>query len=618
MTSRAGHTHPRPTPSSTQEHVQEYKFESRAASDIDGFGLSEHLALLHPDSSSGLDVWLAQKSKRWSQWSVPTCQLSAEALHLAGLTDVYLAQQQFRSGGRRTVNEVRRLASLTIDLDYGHDEAHPWAGRPPEEVASAVLATLDRSDLPWPAIIISSGRGLYATWTHMPVGPDRLTDWRAVAGRLSDALSDYAPDRGASCDPARVYRLVGTCNSRADGPVRAVWLGPDVDRRPDFDELLRLVHPPTPATVIALAPERARRRAAGVPGPAPARPGAAYQDVVLADLLRLVQHRYPGGQIPAGRRDVWVLWVGNALSWTVPMLQLLAEADRLTGPWTGWSRSELRERLAAVLQRAGEAAAGQTRQYRGRDVDPRYRVRPDTLARRLDVSLEEAEAAGLAVVRPGRGGSEPVATHKERAERRALMAPQAHALRAAGLSWPAVARQLGVSEAQVRRVVRATPSESVYEGGERVGGANIGPAPTASALQTGGLKRLARITFGRETETTDPPVQVCAPSTRAPSISLPRHPPGFRPVRPPLAPKVPVPRRVTVPGRLAALVAHSRRTSEDPPPSWPRSRRRTAPSERPRPERDPWARYLDERGWLRLTKAQQRAWETAPEYRIPE
>ncbi|WP_340098628.1 hypothetical protein [Sinorhizobium fredii] len=64
----------------------------------------------------------------------------------------------------------------------------------------------------------------------------------------------------------------------------------------------------------------------------------------------------------------------------------------------GWSESESKARLSAVVKRARQAASGKMALYNGHEVDTRYRMRADTIIDWLQIEPAEMRAADLRVL----------------------------------------------------------------------------------------------------------------------------------------------------------------------------------------------------------------------------
>jgi hypothetical protein len=397
---------------------------------------------------------------------------------LAGRPDVYVSTHAFH--GWRRSDLARRLCSIVIDLDYGHDPGNRWTRRPPELVAEAVIAALRDEGVPAPNRLVSSGRGLYVQWLLEPVSARAAPRYQAVVRRLAKILTDWSPDVGAGTRLTSYFRVVGSVNSGTGTVVREVWRGAHPEHRWPFEDLaaeilprsrdevrdLRRAATERRVRVASLAAARAERRAAGA-GPRPARTltSASYWQGVLDDVHRLVAHR--GGSLPPGGRDGALFVAGVALSWTTDAEAVGDELNRLADAWGRWDSDETRARMSAVLIRAKEAAAGRTREHQGRKVDPRYRMRVETVRQWLDVTDEEAEAAGLRVLLGAeqRRGAEAerlrehrrkqgARSHEQRARDREDVARRHADLLAQepGLSIRDAAVRLGVSKSALARI----------------------------------------------------------------------------------------------------------------------------------------------------------------------
>ena len=95
--------------------------------------------------------------------------------------------------------------------------------------------------------------------------------------------------------------------------------------------------------------------------------------------------------LPDGQRDLWMLLAGTAVGHLVPgpmvRREIVALADEVTGGC--WRERETLARMGAVIVRAERAVHGETVEYRGRLVDPRYRFRTDTVVELLGVTEAE-------------------------------------------------------------------------------------------------------------------------------------------------------------------------------------------------------------------------------------
>ncbi|MFC7542607.1 hypothetical protein ACFQU2_28375 [Siccirubricoccus deserti] len=218
--------------------------------------------------------------------------------------------------------------------------------------------------------------------------------------------------------------------------------------------------------LISLRARRAAGSAAGR-GSMPARrlTAATYWEAVLADLQRLLAHRW-AGTLPSGQRDSWLFVACVAMSWIAPPFVLRREFRALAQEVGGWPAGEADSRMGAVFRRAEAAVAGRTVEWNGRAVDPRYRLRAATIVEALRVTPAEMCAAGLRVLVDRdvarKHAAERQRTHRQRAgvqERSAYesaaaaRATAAAALRAAGMSWAQVAAHLELPSPDAARVL---------------------------------------------------------------------------------------------------------------------------------------------------------------------
>ena len=74
---------------------------------------------------------------------------------------------------------------------------------------------------------------------------------------------------------------------------------------------------------------------------------------------------------------------------------LSRELTVLAAEVAGWDEAETKARMSAVQKRAELAALGERITFRGTDVDPRYRMRNETIIERLAIIEEEMRGANL-------------------------------------------------------------------------------------------------------------------------------------------------------------------------------------------------------------------------------
>ena len=362
--------------------------------------------------------------------------------------DSYISQNAF--GERRRLTDVAALTSLFVDLDtYNVTE---FAGLGVQELLTTIL---DREPwLPGPTFVFDSGRGRYLSWVFKnPLSKDQLPEWQFVESLLVEMLAPYGADRRAK-DPARVLRLPRSINSRNGKVVRCVP-----------------VNEPMSFTSIAdaIRSEAARRQ--------PPQPREERQQKPGKDSRSTGKRRYRKNPITK---------LFNAYTLAHARMQDLATIAKLRSPmddyrartmflfaavaaWFCPSENALRRELegfidlyfddpqryrrrsiATVLRKFREQKAGEIEQWNGQDVDPRYRLRNDTIIGLLDVS--ESEQKHLLTIigqdeknrrkrekRRAQGSKPREATVKERA----ALAARAKALREEGYSIRGIAKVVG-------------------------------------------------------------------------------------------------------------------------------------------------------------------------------
>ncbi|MGO4480296.1 hypothetical protein [Rhizobium sp. 2TAF27] len=346
---------------------------------------------------------VADGKKNWKEWTVPVgCDAilqAEEVLRRNGGEDIYISQQTFSRW--RGIADLTAIGSSYVDLDYHNRER--WRGKLPRDVASAVIYTLEERRLPLPSYILSTGRGLVCVWLLELLPFAVLPRWNAVQKALAEALTDFGADKRA-LDAARVFRLAGSVNSKADQDRRHVGMiwcqgSPETPTRHEFGTLADEVLPFTQAELVSLRATRATRKATGLDRdikPARHLTQATWWGTVFEDLQRLRLHRNPEtGTLPPGKRDAWIFLAANALSWMNVPDVMSSQIRILAMQATDWNEAELGARLGTVVKRARRAASGLTMEFSGRDIDPRYRFCASTIVEWLGIDPAEQRAAGL-------------------------------------------------------------------------------------------------------------------------------------------------------------------------------------------------------------------------------
>ena len=351
----------------------------------------DHANILH-GQGRGTVALACRTNGRWTERTVALTDLGYIARQHAGKTDVDLSQNRF-FGWRRAVASLSQLNALYCDLDY-YSPAPAIRHLRSEHVLPIALERLEEHIIPAPTIAISTGRGIALVWLHSPVPRSALGRWQACQKTIHQALSELGADPRA-LDAARVLRLVGTKNSKSDTLVMPLT---DVGCVWGFDALADEILPLKRADLERLNAERAKvsiKRGSRSIAHAPAN----FNFVTLAegrltDLQRLREYRFMGA-LPAGQRDEWMFCAAVSMAYLIPAEALPRELAVLGEQVAGWGESETRARMSAVQQRAKWAALGTSIVYHDKKVDPRYRLRTDTIIARLGITEEEMIGAKL-------------------------------------------------------------------------------------------------------------------------------------------------------------------------------------------------------------------------------
>lgn len=354
---------------------------------------ADHARILHPSPKGRAGATLAVVGEKWTERFVPLQDLPQYAASLAGTQDAYLSQQAFY--GWRRISKLANLGACYVDLDFYNT---PYARFSPDVLAIEVLRHIDDLNIPYPSYVLSTGRGLVVVWLLEQTNRRACPRWMAVQRHLFQALTSFGADR-AALDAARVFRISGSINSKSETFVRPVWMSSPSDPvRYAFDEFADEVLP-TPrrqieekrAKLLVLQDERERRRGAA---PATKLTQGTLWATRLDDLQRLLRHRWFGA-LPPGQRDHWLFLAINAMSWLAPPAALRREGYALAKEVGGWSEREADQRMMTIFRRAEAAARGETIEWQGNKIDPRYRFRTSTIIEWLNITDEEMRAAGL-------------------------------------------------------------------------------------------------------------------------------------------------------------------------------------------------------------------------------
>lgn len=401
-----------------------------------------HHDRLHSQPHGTVLVWEMQKAeKRWTKIA-PGDPASAIISSFSGGSDTYITVNQFAHW--RVISQLRSLRACYVDIDGCTD-------------LELALDTLTRMRMPPPSFVVFSGRGMHFYWVLRPAPSKALPVWQAVQDALIKALSGIGSDKHAR-DCTRVLRLVGTTNSKNDVEARGLVLtGAEWSLHELADEVLgeRPAKSIRSATVhdIAAAGARQGRRT---------RPhtGSIYDwwYLVYRDLCTIVEHNWFGG-VPAGQRDSILFLMSCALSWYAQSDVLEDEICRTARTFMPtFSFEEVQMQMKSVISRAHASAAGEKMVWNGKEIDPRYRFKAETMREMLgdlvhpdlhDQLRALAPAEVIMKRKKERGAARYSMSRDAYLESAEQRAAAARLLKAQGASVAEIQAKLGVSRASV-------------------------------------------------------------------------------------------------------------------------------------------------------------------------
>ena len=175
--------------------------------------------LLFQHNPQTTDGWitLARKdpnTNRFRQYHYKPEELAASLTEWTG-ENIYYSQNTFYKPQRR-IDTIRQLRSLYVDIDAY------TKGLKPDWVLGKLELEYFRTIIPEPNMVIFSGRGLVLVWNIEPIPYKAMPLWRAVENCFCERLKDLGSDSKAT-DPARVFRLAGTINSKNQTIVTAQY-----------------------------------------------------------------------------------------------------------------------------------------------------------------------------------------------------------------------------------------------------------------------------------------------------------------------------------------------------------------------------------------------------------
>lgn len=398
--------------------------------------------------------------------------------------DLYITQNVFRGYNRRELL-IHKLCSCYVDLDFYHE-----TNLSPEAMAEQVLEHCESKKIPFPSVIICSGRGLYLKWYLKYSAPAKaLTKWNPIQKALVEAFACLWADPRAR-DASRVLRPIGSWNRKAGRDVKVLWMLRNLDDAQVYRYTLRELGDAmlmfTEAEIQALRREgklldleaetrRAARRRRVVEVRGDQEHGfevMIYQFAtrgwnVLEDFFRLIELRgWDKTGIPDGQRNEFVLWfcvhAFLAMMGGPGNHQYMEVACALNYLVPHWGYNKIRGKLSAVYKRAQAMRDGYSFRKYGTKMYPLiYTPSNETLVERLRITDEElvqlnyirtdSTYAAQKMRKRREEGMQSREEYLEIAERRRQ---EASFWRSQGLSWLEVGLRMGISEGAAKMILQ--------------------------------------------------------------------------------------------------------------------------------------------------------------------
>lgn len=354
-------------------------------------GAAAHIDLLHANNRTGVHI---VEDDDYSGFhpvgTFPKDQArSIAAQYQDNYTPAYVGQQAIRLAGRRCIENVTFIGSAYVDLDTYNT---PYAGQSFLEVWQVIQAQFP--DLPVPTIAGSSGRGLQLVWCFKKGKPKSYyPNWQIIEDTLVSALSPYGADPKAK-DLARVLRLSQSYNRKSGtrASLKQTGLPVTYEALQRWCNAHRQVNQSKTefcATVKRLKSDtrgRVRTRSGNVTR-LTTKNGYTLHASRMDDYRTLARLR--GGKFTDNRRTVIYLFACSAAWFCHDQDTLVNEVQVFTEQYVDKGDRYRPQHLQAIIDRQAEALQGKKREFAGREWDPRYRHRNQTIIDQLGITADE-------------------------------------------------------------------------------------------------------------------------------------------------------------------------------------------------------------------------------------
>jgi hypothetical protein len=319
----------------------------------------------------------------------------------------WLSQSEFSKPNRQKIN-LLRVGLCWVDIDTHHDNSPSYLKKlNSDEVLKLFLDACDKAEIPYPSIILWTGRGLACKWIFdRPLPKQAYPRWAAVQDSLVDAFESMGADDNAK-DASRVLRLAGTYNPKTLDLCHPIYVNDHYGdpKRYTFDDLADAVLPYTREQIAEFRAKgeakKARIKEHNLKIIAGGKSNGngnllAFNPVRLAwlqvDDYRKIAKLRPVKGREEGFTDNIVWLAASALAMAVWAdikrfdSELIALVKELA---PHWDNSRISQSVASVRDRAEAMARGEWVTYNGKKVPPVYTPKHSTIIDMLGLTDDE-------------------------------------------------------------------------------------------------------------------------------------------------------------------------------------------------------------------------------------
>jgi hypothetical protein len=300
-----------------------------------------------------------------------------------------------------------RVSVCWVDIDTHHDNSPSYLKKlNSDEVLKLFMDTCDKSEIPYPSIILWTGRGLACKWVFDRALPKQAYPrWAAVQNSLVDAFKAIGADDNAK-DASRVLRLSGTYNPKTLDLCHPIYVNDDFSgiKRFTFDNLADAVLPLTRAQLNELRASRQEAQARKaehnlkiIEGGKKTESGLLRFSGPRLAWLQVDDYRKIAKLRPVKGREegftdklVWLAASALAVAVWADIKRFDAELFSLVKELAPhWDNARISQAVASVRDRAEAMARGEWTTFQGRKVPPVYTPKHSTIIDMLGLTDDE-------------------------------------------------------------------------------------------------------------------------------------------------------------------------------------------------------------------------------------